>query len=353
MNLLSVRALTVAAVVGAMASVASAQVQTLPTMDPTLLSAALGGNGVRITSVSVHNGVAGQLGTYWNFVKPPVTIRDGVVLSSGSVANLGPLAEVLDPNYDPAGPPAVVNSQMVPEPDTGGTSEFNAYGAASNNIENFQAGYDVAALRVDFVIDNDAQVQFDFIFGTVEYPVYTSSYTDAFLVFLDGTGVHDQITYDANNKPVQVGVSFAGLETTADVNTAFASPHALIHHLTTTTARLDAGSHTLIFEIGDVNDHILDSAVFISNLRVGTGREGTEPSEDPVHCGDADIAGLGGSAGPDGRLTIDDLIYYIGAFFNNNTAVADFVGLGGSHPRDGALTIDDLIAFLDAFFSGC
>jgi hypothetical protein len=52
-------------------------------------------------------------------------------------------------------------------------------------------------------------------------------------------------------------------------------------------------------------------------------------------------------------LTIDDLIYYIGAFFNNNTAVADFVGLGGSHPRDGALTIDDLIAFLDAFFSGC
>jgi hypothetical protein len=46
---------------------------------------------------------------------------------------------------------------------------------------------------------------------------------------------------------------------------------------------LDAGPHYLIFEIGDVNDHTLDSAVFISNLRAGTGTPGTGETEDPPY----------------------------------------------------------------------
>ncbi len=264
---------------------ALAQVSTTPTMNPGDFEVALNPIGLSINDISIKNGVDGQFGTFTNFELRPVTLRPGVVLSSGYVAELGPLAEAQDPNYDPATPPPQVNSQMNPEPITGATPEFDAYGFTEGNIENFNGSFDVAALRVDFTLENDSPVKFDFIFGSVEFPFYTGSFTDSFLVFLDGTDPVNQITFDAAGNAVQVGSSFAGLETTQDLNTAFSQPHGLIHHLTTTTARLNAGEHYLIFEVGDVNDHILDSAVFIADLRAEEGEEGTHESEDPPYVG--------------------------------------------------------------------
>jgi hypothetical protein len=178
---------------------------------------------------------------------------------------------------------------MTPFPDNGGTPEFDAYGQTAGNIENFMASFDVAAVRVDFTLQEDSPIKFDFIFGSVEFPYWTSQFTDSFLVFLDGTTPEHQICFDTNGNAVQVGSSFANLETTGDLNTAFSSPHALIHLLTTTSDDLAAGEHYLIFEIGDVNDHVLDSAVFIANLRAEEGNQGTKPSEDPPYAGCPDI----------------------------------------------------------------
>ncbi|MGH7132813.1 MAG: GC-type dockerin domain-anchored protein [Phycisphaerales bacterium] len=67
----------------------------------------------------------------------------------------------------------------------------------------------------------------------------------------------------------------------------------------------------------------------------------------------ADVAGLGGSIGPDGQLTADDIIVFLGAFFGNDLSVADVAGLGGSVGPDGQLTVDDIILFLGSFFAGC
>lgn len=78
------------------------------------------------------------------------------------------------------------------------------------------------------------------------------------------------------------------------------------------------------------------------NVRVG-----------PRACNPADIAGLGGAAGPDGVLTVDDLVAYLSAFFSGNLAVADIATLGGATFADGVLTIDDLVQFLAQFFSPC
>ena len=261
---------------------ATGAVITLPTMDGNALKDGLNATNLTVNSVTIRNGVAGQFGTYSNFDIAPVTIRPGIVLSSGDVSNLAPIPGATDAGYDPSTPPPQVNNWMVPDPATGGTAEFDAYGAGNGHIENFQGSFDVAALEVKFTLNSASQVKFDFIFGSVEYPFYTSSFTDSFLVFLDGTTPADQITYDANGNAVQVGSSFAGLETTLDQNSAFSSPHGLIHHLTTTTAELDEGEHSLIFELGDVNDHILDSAVFISHLRAEGGIEGTEETEDDI-----------------------------------------------------------------------
>jgi hypothetical protein len=261
------------------------QVATVPTMDPSALKLALQPSGLTITSVSIHNGVAGQFGTFTNFELLPVTIRPGIVLSSGDVTDLRPIPGATQPGYDPSSPPPQVNNQMNPEPITGATPEFDAFGFIAGNIENFSGSYDVAALRVDFTLDSASPIKFDFLFGSVEFPFYTSSFTDSFLVFLDGTDPANQITLDLAGNAVQVGSSFAGLETTGDQNSAFSNPHAVIHHLTTTSPMLADGEHFLIFEVGDVNDHILDSAVFIANLRAQAGPPGTHETEDPPYVG--------------------------------------------------------------------
>jgi hypothetical protein len=219
------------------------------TTNPATLAAALNPTGLTINSIAINNGAAGQFGTYTNFITPPVIFPPGVVLSSGLVAQT-------------PGPSSALN---LPSTNTGqpGTAEFNAYGAG--HITHFMQSFDVAAMQVNFTLAAASPVSFSFVFGSVEFPQFTSNFTDAFLAFLDGTT--NQVSFDQNGNPVQVGMSFAGLVTTADQNTAFANPHGLIPPFNTTTAILSAGPHSLLFEVGDVNDHILDSAAFIANLQ--------------------------------------------------------------------------------------
>jgi len=248
-----------------MAPGADAGVLVTATTNVAALATALNASGLTITSVSIRNGADGQFGTYTDFTTPPITIGDGVVLSSGDVSFVGPPP---DPSLDFPQPSYDMGSSNTPE--------FDAYGPT--NIENFTGSYDVAALQVNFHLDTNSPIKFDFIFGSVEYPSWTSQYTDALLVFLDGIDPTNQITFDENHKPVQVGKSFAGAVETADQNTAFADPHGVLPELTTTSALLLAGDHVLLFEVGDVNDALLDSAAFITNLRAEAGDQGTEPT---------------------------------------------------------------------------
>jgi len=245
------------------ASVLSASALTITqTTTPADLTTALSGGGLAITSVTVNNGASSQFGTYTGFTSPPVTIGNGVVLSTGQVIQTTA---------------AFHSSSGSPDTNTGqpGTAEFNAYGPG--HITGFNNSNDVASLTVNFTLSAPSQVGFDFIFGSVEFPVFTNSFTDAFLAFLDGTATANQISFDASNNAVQVGSSFAGQLTTADTNTAFSDPHGLLKLQTFTANQLSAGAHSIIFEVGDVNDHALDSAVFISNLHAGAGTGGTGP----------------------------------------------------------------------------
>jgi hypothetical protein len=242
-----------------LATSASAMVVTQTTNGTTLGTALGGGGGLTVNSVTVANGAAAQFGTYTGFTSAPVTIGNGIVLSSGNAV------DTTAASHSSGSSPSTDEQQT-------GTAAFDAYGPG--HITNFSGSFDVAALTVNFTLASASQVGFDFIFGSVEYPVFTSSFTDAFLAFLDGTGTANQVVFDASNQAVQVGGSFASALTTADTNTAFSSPHGLVK-LQTFTNVLSAGAHTITFEVGDVNDHVLDSAAFISNLHAGQGTVGT------------------------------------------------------------------------------
>jgi hypothetical protein len=252
----------VAIVIGCAAVVATAgPISVTQTTDgPTLAAALGGGGGLTIDSVTTSNGAVGQYGTYTGFT--PVT--SGVVMSSGLAA------DTTAANHS-------INN--TPSTDTGapGTAEFDAYGPG--HITNFSSSNDVAVMTVHFTLSAASQVGFNFIFGSIEYPDFTDDFTDAFVAFLDGTGTANQIAFDSSNNAIQVGSSFASALTTGDPNSAFYDPHGLVKLTTFTVGQLSAGSHTLMFEVGDVNDHILDSAVFISNLHAGEGQGGTNPSD--------------------------------------------------------------------------
>ncbi|MGH7132885.1 MAG: GC-type dockerin domain-anchored protein, partial [Phycisphaerales bacterium] len=73
----------------------------------------------------------------------------------------------------------------------------------------------------------------------------------------------------------------------------------------------------------------------------------------PTRCNAADVAQLGGTGGPDGINTVDDLIYFLTQFFAGNASVADIAMLGGGAGQDGIITADDLVFFLSQFFSPC
>lgn len=234
-----------------------------------LVAALPGSGGLTVNSATVTNGATTQFGTFSNFNLLP---GGGVVLSSGLALQTTPAFHSTGSSPSSSGLAA-------------GTAEFNAYGPG--HITNFSASFDVAALEFNFTLASASQVGFDFVFGSVEFPVFTNSFTDAFLAFLDGTGSANQIAFSATNQAVQVNSTFASALTTANTETAFFDPHGLLFLTTFTTGQLSAGAHTLRFEVGDVNDGQLDSAAFISNLRAGTGPGGTNPPgvvPEPTTC---------------------------------------------------------------------
>jgi hypothetical protein len=76
----------------------------------------------------------------------------------------------------------------------------------------------------------------------------------------------------------------------------------------------------------------------------------------------ADVTDIGDTgAGPDGQLTVDDIIAFVNTFSDGINCPgsapcnrADVTGIGGlpSGP-DGQLTVDDIIEFVNAFSDGC
>jgi len=72
-----------------------------------------------------------------------------------------------------------------------------------------------------------------------------------------------------------------------------------------------------------------------------------------VRAGASDIAGPGGSVGPDGELTADDIIRFINAFTSNNLSVADITGPATPGTPDGEFTADDIILFINRFTTAC
>ncbi len=87
------------------------------------------------------------------------------------------------------------------------------------------------------------------------------------------------------------------------------------------------------------------------NNAAGTGTLRLSFVPDPPACV-ADVDDGSGTGTPDGGVTIDDLIYYLGLFEAGNID-ADVDDGSGTGTPDGGVTIDDLIYYLTRFEAGC
>jgi hypothetical protein len=160
----------------------------------------------------------------------------------------------------------------------------------------YQDAFDPVTLKIDINVPAGANcVGFDFRFLSEEFPEFVNAgFNDAFVAQLD------QLSLSVSGQSINAPGDFAaGAGDSISVDSAGPSGMADFFATGTTydgaTARLVArtpvspGSHSLFLTIFDAGDHILDSAVFVDNLRTST--------EDPGKCKSLAVEPFEGTTG--------------------------------------------------------
>ncbi len=149
------------------------------------------------------------------------------------------------------------------------------------------SAFDVTILKVDLTVPQSANcLTFDFKFLSEEHPVYVGTqFNDAFIAELDlntWTAVGSTITapnnfaFDGSNDVVSINSTGVGGMTAAQgAGTAFdgsltgPDTNGAATGLLQASTQITPGLHSVYFSIFDQGDRVLDSAVFLDNLRIG------------------------------------------------------------------------------------
>lgn len=160
--------------------------------------------------------------------------------------------------------------------DNSGTTGFNNGDLDIDTVVNtvFQTqSYDATALAFDFSVSDPqaTSLSFDLVFGSEEYPEWVDAFVDSAVVIVDG------VNHALFNKDPKAPLSVISSNLAAGYfqdNAAGTIPieYDGISGLLRIVAPLDPGRaiHSIKIAIADTGDHILDSGLFIANLRAGT-----------------------------------------------------------------------------------
>ena len=253
---------------------------TSPASATAMVAAGLGAApaGVTVTSAT-YNGADVATATYKQLAFAPLnSIARGLLMTTGDAS----LA---------AGP----NTEDSAGLDNGGPMQtFTNYDGV-NSVDLFN----VATLTINFDVLSATNLSFDFSFGSEEYYYYTNSpFDDSFFAFLDGGT--KTLALDKNGLPITIDNQFLTIDNRPDYfdptngfglpdRPGTGTPEGIAElqydgftQVLRTSFNVGAGSHSLVFVIGDAGDPVLDSGVFISNiLGPGSGGEDTDPVPEP------------------------------------------------------------------------
>ena len=193
-------------------------------------------------------GAAAQGGEYTDAQFGPISLDDGVILTTGNANTLtGPLNTVNETSDDTG---------------TGGNADIDALRGMPGDT------FNQTVLSFDFTLNDPSTnaVALDFLFGSEEFP--DNGEPDTFAVFLTNAD-GDLVNFAEFADGEVIGVSD---QTNFNDNTdgAFGVELNGLTDVLTLTALLDPdviGPYTLTIALADTGDTLFDSAVFLANLR--------------------------------------------------------------------------------------
>jgi len=232
-----------------------------PTTSATTLVNAILGPGVVLVGSPSYTGVANQSGTFTGG-GVAVGFDSGIVLTSGNATQI--------PGLNTNGPESVGG---------GGTSDDLSTDLGQPGYAGLTAlagypTYDAAVLSFSFEFTGGGggDLYFNFVFGSEEYINWIGSqFNDVFGFWVDGVnialvpGTSTPITINTINNSANSGYYRNNVTNTAGLPVA--GYDIKFDGLTTVIQAkmlgLGAGTHTMVFAVGDASDHILDAGVFI------------------------------------------------------------------------------------------
>jgi uncharacterized repeat protein (TIGR01451 family) len=161
--------------------------------------------------------------------------------------------------------------------DTPNSSESSGADVDGPNVRG-NTDFDVTILKVDLNVSSGLNcLSIDFRFLSDEYPEYVhSSFNDAFIAELDTsdwTTLGSEITAPHNFAfdPAHnvISINAAGATSMSEAEAAGTTYDGATPLLSASTP-ITSGAHSLYLSIFDQGDHILDSAIFLDKLRLGT-----------------------------------------------------------------------------------
>lgn len=260
------------ALTGVGSAASAAPIYTASTDAESLATATLApGSGINIVAGSeTYQGGVTQGGTFSDFSysnsSTSVAIDDGVVLTSGDINDI--------PDND--------SSSISANPGAGSDSDLQSL--TSQTVTE-----DANVLTFDFTVNAGiTSVSMDFIFGTDEFPDQTV--TDIFGVFVDGVNYAkfddgSLVSFDLGSPAAGsfIDNDFGSSDPLLDDSGNGLEYDGIINSLTMDgLLNTSLTTHSIKIAIGDTNDTIFDSGVFVSGLTAGTETGGGIDSGDPA-----------------------------------------------------------------------
>jgi len=208
----------------------------------TALQNSLLGPGVTINSIT-YTGNLGASGTFANGVSSGLGIDNGIVLTTGSAANI-----------------THVNTAS----DITGDNQAAGYAPLDALIPGYET-HDATVVDINFS-SAGGDLFFNYVFGSDEYNEWVhSSFNDVFGFFIDGVNI--ALVPGSGGAPVSVNnVNYADNWTYYKNNDAGEHPFeydGFTSVLTASALGFGSGNHTITLAIADAGDFVLDSGVFI------------------------------------------------------------------------------------------
>ncbi|MCB9283080.1 MAG: choice-of-anchor L domain-containing protein [Lewinellaceae bacterium] len=195
------------------------------------------------------NGAPVMMG-YFEAANTDLGVNAGIVISSGDVTQIAQPASQFANTFNGSPGDSVLQSLIG----------FPSY-----------PSYDASVLEFDITVSDDGDLEFQYVFGSEEYPEFVgSSFNDVFGFFIDNDGTMENIALiPGSSTPVAINNVNAGLNNTYFVDNQLGE-HIVYDGLTTVLPATFASSNgqTYHVKIGvtDIGDGIFDSGVFISTL---------------------------------------------------------------------------------------